>query len=447
MPSQEELQKLQRQSREYWAQMKALLEKQVQPWNDRAPGRGGLGMPKHYSRNMEFGGKRGESFQTGVAPSDYDVQRFINASGGNPYEKRIKTMLATTDSATAPNGGPGGLNVAGTAQPLPDPTQMFQQMMAAQQGKLDEANAANIKRYDEGHGELTGVRTRNQDRVQNWGKAASADIEERMQEALLDSEASLAARGLGGSTIQDAFRLRKARDVANEQQRISEMRDSRASEYDTRDTGNLVGFVERREDTGPDANMLLQMAMQFGQGQQQLQAQKEQQARLDKLLADRGTGGRDASVVSPGPQGGVRPFFAGPNPLQLAAMMYGGGGPQMAPQQQQPQSRQSRVPPKEGVDYVVDTKRKQSRKPMPVIGPALPQIAAANFLRRQQLAKAKKQGKQQSKKPAPVIAAGPRLIAPQNTEGPALVAPQNRRPRNFPINWDEMQQFALGLIR
>jgi hypothetical protein len=340
MPSQEELQKLQRQSREYWAQMKALLEKQVQPWNDRAPGRGGLGMPKHYSRNMEFGGKRGESFQTGVAPSDYDVQRFINASGGNPYEKRIKTMLATTDSATAPNGGPGGLNVAGTAQPLPDPTQMFQQMMAAQQGKLDEANAANIKRYDEGHGELTGVRTRNQDRVQNWGKAASADIEERMQEALLDSEASLAARGLGGSTIQDAFRLRKARDVANEQQRISEMRDSRASEYDTRDTGNLVGFVERREDTGPDANMLLQMAMQFGQGQQQLQAQKEQQARLDKLLADRGTGGRDASVVSPGPQGGVRPFFAGPNPLQLAAMMYGGGGPRMMQQQQQQQSQQ-----------------------------------------------------------------------------------------------------------
>jgi hypothetical protein len=433
MPSQEELQKLQRQSREYWAQMKALLEKQVQPWNDRAPGRGGLGMRKFYSRNQQFGKEAGESFQTGVAPSNYDVDRFIKSMGGNPYEQRMKTMLATTDLPTAPNGGPGGPNVAGTAQPLPDPTQMFQQMMAAQQGKLDEANAANIKRYDEGHGELTGVRTRNQDRVQNWGHAAAEDVDEGVANDILDVAASLAAKGTLNSTDQEAFRLRAKSNARREKAKISEMRDSRASEYDTRDTGNLVQFVKDREDSGPDANMMINMAMQFAQGQHQLQAQKEQQARLDKLLADRGTGGRDASVVSPGPQGGVRPFFAGPNPLQLAAMMYGGGGPQMAPQQQQPQSRQSRVPPKEGVDYVVDTKRKQSRKPLPVIGPALPQIAAANFLKRQQLAKAKSKAKSQSKKPVPVIAAGPRLIAPQNSPG------------NF--NWDQLKQFASGLFQ
>jgi hypothetical protein len=340
MPSQEELQKLQRQSREYWAQMKALLEKRVQPWNDRAPGRGGLGMRKFYSRNQQFGKEAGESFQTGVAPSNYDVDRFIKSMGGNPYEQRMKTMLATTDLPTAPNGGPGGPNVAGTAQPLPDPTQMFQQMMAAQQGKLDEANAANIKRYDEGHGELTGVRTRNQDRVQNWGHAAAEDVDEGVANDILDVAASLAAKGTLNSTDQEAFRLRAKSNARREKAKISEMRDSRASEYDTRDTGNLVQFVKDREDSGPDANMMINMAMQFAQGQQQLQAQKEQQARLDKLLADRGTGGRDASVVSPGPQGGVRPFFAGPNPLQLAAMMYGGGGPRMMQQQQQQQSQQ-----------------------------------------------------------------------------------------------------------
>jgi hypothetical protein len=354
--------KLQRQAQEFWQAAKMHLIQSVQPGNPRAFAHG-IDRSKLNHRSPYSNPNQGFSLQSGRMPSDTEVSNFINKMmGGNPYEKALKNggAATSTPAATVPakrgygggfgTPGSGGTSSGGgSSAPQAEPNQLFERMMMAAQGKMDEANAANIARYDEGKGELTGIRTRNQDRATNWGIAAQADVAEQMKNALLDSEASLAARGLGGSTIQDSFRMAEAQKTAREQQRISEMRDSRASDYDTRDTGNLVGFIERREDTGPDYMQLMQMAQQHGLAQQQaLEREKAAEAMKEAVAQQqaRGTGGQTVNpraLVQSGPRGGASPMFMGANPVQLAMGYFGGGGlmPQQVAAQQQSAPQQN----------------------------------------------------------------------------------------------------------
>jgi hypothetical protein len=302
----------QRKAREFWEQAKNHLIQQLQPWEAR--GRHNplnIGRARMGPNGMTSAPTQGTEFRAHAMPSDHDVERFIKSLGGNPYAQ-VATG-ANAERATVAHSdasGPPSMDVGG----------MFSKMLAANQAKVDEANAANLARYDEGHGEYSALRDRNQERAKNWGVAASRDIDQRMQDALLKSEASLASRGLAGSTIADSFRLQTAKDTALEQQRVSEMRDSRASEYDTRDTGNLVGFVERREDTAPDSNQMMQLAMQYGLAQQQLANQKANNDAMNAALANSGKGGR-GDLGIPGPRGGAMPMFMNGSPVQLAAMM------------------------------------------------------------------------------------------------------------------------------
>jgi hypothetical protein len=430
MATNEEIIKLKRQAHDYWKKMKQMLITQAQPWEAR--GRHNYSAHAYMGPNGVTHQRPGEfSIRGHQMPQDAEVTKYIEFTGGNPYLKKMDMLKRATGAAQSMMGGLGG-TPGSVGAAAPDPSEMFKQVMASAQGKMDEANAANIARYDEGHGELSGVRARNQDRVQNWGHAASEDVNERMQEALDQQTAQLNATGIGNSNVLPAFQQRNARDNAREQQRISEMRDSRASEYDTRDTGNLVGFVERREDTGPDYNSLLSMAMQHGLAQQQQQNTVADREYRDKLLAlqqqqaNSGTGGRGVGV--PGPQGGVMPFWAGANPVQLAGMMgmlpgnpFSRGPVQQQQQQQRLTPEQTQkvvrsapqaaatmaVPglgvagpaaalmaglgmnlmgnkppaqaPRYGRDYVVDKSRKQSRKPVPTVGPSLPKFALAQW--------------------------------------------------------------------
>ncbi len=330
--------KLQQQAQEFWQKAKMHLIQSVQPGNPRAFAHG-IDRSKLHHRSPYSNPNQGFSLQSGRMPSDTDVSNFVNkVMGGNPYEKALKAggaaNVAAVPSAPVTRGYGGGFGTAATAAgstpvglPQSDPTQLFERMMLSAQGKMDEANAANIQRYDEGKGELGDIRGRNQDRATNWGIAASQDIDERMKNALLDSEASLAARGLGGSTIQDAFRMDEAQKTAREQQRISEQRDSRASDYDTRDTSSLVNFIERRNDVGPDYMQLMQMAMQHGLAQQQA---RERELAAEALKAaqvqNSGTGGQTVqprALVRSGPRGGGSPMFMGANPLGMAQSFLG----------------------------------------------------------------------------------------------------------------------------
>ncbi len=218
----------------------------------------------------------------GTTPSLTDVLALIEKQGGNPY---IQSPESQRQSQSPGRSVPRAARQQPTGPAEPS---MLEKLAAEFGSKINEANAANIARYDEGKGELSTLRDRNQSRVQNWGTAAAADVQEQMKEALGNLSASLASRGLANSNILPAFQERNARDTARELQRISEMRDTRASQYDTQDTNNLVGFVERRNDIAPDYGQLIGIADKIGQAnalkafQEQMAQQQAQQSAMQQ---------------------------------------------------------------------------------------------------------------------------------------------------------------------
>lgn len=269
-----------------------------------------------------------------IGPTPFDAAMMRQRRGTNVGGGGRRDGAATT-SSLAPMD-------AGTGEPTGD--EIFQNFLASAISERDAANAANIARYDEAKKLTTELGQRNQDRVKNWGIAASEDIDERMKESLGNQQAYLASRGLSNSTIMPAFMERSARDTAREQQRISEMRDQRASEYDTRDTTALAGIIERREDVAPSLEFLTQLAMQFGQSGdgEGLAAVQEEIADLRRAVADGGR--RDQRGFDPYAgyydfprygQQGAAPIFLGANALTggfpIGLPAFGGGLPQRQP--------------------------------------------------------------------------------------------------------------------
>lgn len=208
----------------------------------------------------------------GTTPSEADVVRVATqlSGGWKPGQRR---RGGGRQAGIVRRGGSAADSRRGGAEEV----SALEALKNSFESRINEANKANLDRYNESHGELTDVRTRNQDRVGNWGKAAEADIDERLREAAGNVAANLAARGLGNSNIQGAFDLRAARDAARERQRVSEMRDDRASQYDTRDTNNLVNLIGQRNDIAPDYSLLVNLADRMGQADA-LKAFNEQRA-------------------------------------------------------------------------------------------------------------------------------------------------------------------------
>lgn len=132
--------------------------------------------------------------------------------------------------------------------------------------KIEEANDANKKRRDQILSDLDARYSRVMDRIQNFGHAARADLQERAAEAMGNIHANLSARGLGNSTVLAAFMQRNARDLAREQQRLSETVDTRAMNADMQMTSDKAGFMERIEENAPDWGQIQEMAMRYGQG-------------------------------------------------------------------------------------------------------------------------------------------------------------------------------------
>jgi hypothetical protein len=276
--------------------------------------------------------------QYGVTPTPYDVDRYMGVGGG-------QRVVPTPEGAGGYPGGAGYPAEQGGGPQQPAPMDdLLLQYSTALQAERDKANAANLARYNEALGLQTDLGQRNQERVANWGTAASADIDDRLQEQLGDNMAFLASRGLSNSTIAPAFAARAAKDTAREQQRVSEMRDSRLSEYDTRDTGNRIGIIERREDVAPSLESMARLALEYGrsgdgEGMQALQGEvnslREQLAqRYQPQVAYQGGGGFSpyaAQQFQNAMNGAFGGGFAFPS-------MGGGSYPQSQPSEARPTS-------------------------------------------------------------------------------------------------------------
>lgn len=185
-------------------------------------------------------------------------------------------------------------------------------LFASFQEKTDEANAANEARYGEAKGLLEELRTRNQDRVDSFGRSAQADIEERVAENLGDVRAELSGRGLANSNILPAFMMRAERDKMRELNRIDEARDARAADYDSRDTGNIARLIESRNDIAPDYSMLADLALKYGQsGANETQSLRDELQQLREQMTQQANQSQQQIV----PRRTVGPIYSAGTPI------------------------------------------------------------------------------------------------------------------------------------
>lgn len=207
---------------------------------------------KRIGQNLKYGESADEK-----ALSAFSAQQ----KGGRRGTNRSLTPKKTTKTRRMADMG-----IAARGQKKRDVENDLQKFFREAEEKIEEANSANESRYKEIMGDLDDRYNRVMSRIGNFGQAARADLQERAAEALGNISANLSARGLGNSTILSSFQQRNARDLAREQQRLSEIVDTRAMNADMKMTADKAGFMERREDVAPDYNMLMQLSAKYGRG-------------------------------------------------------------------------------------------------------------------------------------------------------------------------------------
>ena len=199
----------------------------------------------------------------GRAPTDADVQKYIMSLGGNPYSGRSKHQRGLAPSRGGSSRA-AQVERAANAKSKKDAQSDLEKFFEEAQGKIDEANEANESRYQDILGRLTDRYDRAMGQVSKFGGAARADLEERAREGLGAIQANLSARGLGNSTIMSAFQQRSDRDLAREQQRISETVAQREMEWDSKLSGDTAAFMERKTENAPDYMGLMALANKYG---------------------------------------------------------------------------------------------------------------------------------------------------------------------------------------
>ena len=209
---------------------------------------------------------RGLTFKFNETANDKQLEQFIAQQKGTKRRGPNRGLVtdATKNPATARRKG-AVRRAAGTREKK-DAETAIEKFFREAEEKIEEANNANETRYNQIMGDLDARYNRVMDRIGNFGVAARADLQERAAEALGNIHANLSARGLGNSTVLAAFQQRNARDLAREQQRLSETVDTRAMNADMQMTSDKAGFMERREDVAPDWGQLQEMAMKYGVG-------------------------------------------------------------------------------------------------------------------------------------------------------------------------------------
>lgn len=320
------------QAQRLWEQARNYLTQTLQPGNPRAFAQG-LNRANLNQRSPYANPNQGQSFQAGRMPTNAEITQFVQQQP--EYQAVVRQMQKGAGGSggggapmpapsTAGYGPPTGPAAASSPS---DAMALYNKWLEKQTAGYEEAKAANEGRYAEGKGELGGVRDFRQQLYANFGQAAQQDIDERLSETAKSLRAKAAARGLANSNEPDAYILRASRDAAREQQRVREARDSRLADAYAQDTGNLVGFIERRQDPYPDMNQAFQIGMNLASSEADRKAQEAQLAAMQQ--AYRGAGGRGRSDYSlppiPGPQGGVSPMFMGANPYQAAQAFFAQG--------------------------------------------------------------------------------------------------------------------------
>ena len=302
--------------------------------------------------------------QYGMEPSDADVQAFIRSMGGNPFAEKAQGRSAGRSNSTPSAGGTAPAPAQGESIRA-----LIERLAGDFKSQQDAANAANEARYGEVKQSNTDLYGRVMGEVDNWGNVQSQLNEERAKASMGNIRANLASRGLTSSTVGEAFQARNDRDLALEQQALSEAKSARRLGYDIDLTNNANAFIERRTDRAPDNSALLALAAKLGeaeayqQGQQSANANRRQTRGRSRQIPYTGGGVSPAYAAMLGNQiqgnflgqlggamGMMRPISYGPaytsnryptrrTPEEYAAIQGGGGmqGQQMLPTYFRPQ--------------------------------------------------------------------------------------------------------------
>lgn len=257
------------------------------------------------------GGVSQVKVQRGKHPSDSDVAAYAKSLGGNPYSKSAYGGRGASASKSAVTSS------RKNAPNLPKGTrQRFQDEVMA---RIEEANAANLERYEEAKQGYQDRMDRNMGLLAGQGEYEDALAVREAGEQAGRIRSGLAGRGRGSrayaydARIAEGLGMRRAKNrqdtakmMVNADQSMSE---------------DLLQFIERRTDQAPDYRHAMQSIQQMGEGGD---GQGFEQPAIQQP-ANRGPvqGGYGA------PQAGA-PVFLG-NPYGMQAPQY---GPPRTPAQQ-----------------------------------------------------------------------------------------------------------------
>ena len=243
----------------------------------------------------------GFQMASGRDPTPADVATYIKSTGGNPWLKKMKDAkqkLAQSGDTSSGSIGKADskrmtefdelmqmMGTLGLSQDTGDKPDVIKDLIESFSSQRDRANEANQLRYDQGIGELTGIRDRNQERVGSFGNTARDKLSHSLERNLSNIAGDMDSMSSGKFAFQNRARV----DAIEQNRAIDERADIMASNRDTSDTNALVRFIEARTDKAPDFGMLAQLANQYGQsgaGQPGLTEQIQAMQMLKSMFGD-----------------------------------------------------------------------------------------------------------------------------------------------------------------
>lgn len=142
----------------------------------------------------------------------------------------------------------------------------IQSLIESFQTAQDEARKENEARFAEIKTGLKGRRQRVLDLIRGTGEQERKDIQTRATGRRSAAQQDLISRGIGTTTIRTDVSEGVAREEEAQLARLSDRLRLQEADVDTRLSGDLFSFLERREDQFPDFSQLINLAIGLGQG-------------------------------------------------------------------------------------------------------------------------------------------------------------------------------------
>lgn len=187
----------------------------------------------------------------------------INATGG-------PATVATPPPVSVPGIDPVAPGVGTTAAPAaggggnPEQASLLKQLMTEMQGKMDAANTANESRYQQGLAGYNDMLNNANTTLDSISGQAKKDIAQNYTNLGAQAQQNLVGRGLTGTSVPLNMNMKLASQQSGDLSRLADQTAQQRLQYQTGIQGDKLGFIERRNDVGPDYGQYLDLVKQYG---------------------------------------------------------------------------------------------------------------------------------------------------------------------------------------